>query len=133
MLCAVVGSLSSVISAEPATREERHVAYSKRVGNTGDDLLMAASMIDCKNKIGEFEAFVLSAAYFSTYISGCGAPMMPEDKGDTWIVETLVGIGAAPGPTIIVEKKTGITYAAGKPKISDPKTYLKFLKVPIKK
>ncbi len=55
---------------------------------------------------------------------------MPKDKGDTWVSDTSVGYAGQPGAVITVEKKTGVTYSEGKPRVSDPKTYLKFVKPP---
>jgi hypothetical protein len=133
-ICVGIFIASSAISAETAANEseKRYADYSKRIGSTYDDTFRAASKIDIKKGIGEFEAFVLSSAYFYVYFGGCGGAKMPQEKGDTWVSDTSVGFASQPGPKITVEKKTGVTFSEGKPRISDPKAYLKYIGTPIK-
>lgn len=131
-ICSAVAILFvalALASHKPPRNEEKiYEEYCKRMGR---DTFRAAAKIDVNQGIGEFEAFVLSFAYFDAHVSGCGAVKLPHDNGDTWVSDTLVGVGAEPGPKIIVEKKTGITYSEGKPKV-DPKTYLELVTTPAK-
>lgn len=123
---------SSLASDKPTSNEEkRYEDFCTRIGSTYDDTFRAASKIDTNKPIGEFEAFVLSSAYFYVHFGRCGFVMLPRDKGNTWVSDTRVGYAGEPGAKIIVEKKTGVTYSKGKPRVSDPKTYLKFVKTPI--
>jgi hypothetical protein len=133
-ICAVLAIVSSAAGAErPASEgDKRYEDYCKRVGSTYDDTFRAASKIDTNKPIGEFEAFVLSSAYFYVHFGGCGGTKLPQDKGDTWVSDTLVGYAGQPGAKIIVEKKTAVTYSEGKPRVSDPKTYSQYVKTPIK-
>lgn len=130
-ICAVL-TLASCTVMPASESEKRYEDYCRRAGSTYDDTFRAASNVDTNKPIGVFEAFVLSSAYFSAYINGCGATKMPQDKGDTWVSETLVGYAGQPGPKITVEKKSGVTFSEGKPRVSDPNTYLKFIRTPIK-
>jgi hypothetical protein len=94
---------------------------------TADVNWRAAANIRLDKPIGEFGAYVFASAYFYAYISDWGGVRLPKDYGDRWIVESVQGPDAVPGPRIIVEKRTGLTYSRGRRKVSDPKVYLKFI------
>jgi hypothetical protein len=113
--------------AETAS-EKRRVEYDRRLGSTYDDTFRVAARIRLGKPIGEFEAYALASAYFFAHINGCGGAELPKDKGDRWIAQSKEGYAGAPGPQVIVEKKTGITYSPGRPKVKDPKEYLKFIR-----
>jgi len=117
-------------SAQPrdAATQTRLEKYWKVLGSTWDQSWRVAARIRVDKPIGEFEAYALAMAYFGAHIGLCGGPELPKDHGDRWIAETAEGIAGAPGPRIIIEKKTGVTYSPGRPKVRDPKEYLKYAK-----
>lgn len=137
IICTAAALTACAIGAETTRSavDDREADYWKRIGSANDDIFRAASKLDPKKAIGEFEAYVLSRAYFDAYFHTCGATKMPQDKGETWVTETVLGYaGMEIGPKITIEKKTGVTRCDDKlkPTISDPKTYMQFVKVPIK-
>ena len=131
MLARVVTSLllllwldSAVIAQDNDTAaQKRREDYDVRL--SGVDKCNAAAHIDTRNPIGEFDAYTLAWAYFVSHINGCGFPELPKDAGDHWVAQTRVGIGSQPGPPIIIQKAGGATYSEGKPKVDNPKDFLK--------
>jgi hypothetical protein len=130
-LC-LLGFVSPGVSGDevllpPSLPSERVAAYAERVGPAFRDTFVAASRIDVKKGIGEFEAYVLSAAYLYAYIERCSSIHGLMDKGAFWVAETRVGNPPGDrGPAIYVEKATGITYSPEHKKVVDPKVYLQF-------
>jgi hypothetical protein len=131
MLTRVVTALALVtVATSPLTAKEteadrsRANEYERRLA--GVDRFTAATRIDTRTPISEFDAYLLAWAYFLSRISGCGFPELPKDAGDHWIAQTRVGIAGQPGPHIIIEKSGGATYSPGKPKVSKPKDFAKF-------
>ena len=127
--------LGLLVSASAATAEPRDAATRKRLekywkvtGGTWPQTFRAAASIRVDQPIGEFEAYVLTMAYFGVHLGLCGGPELPKDRGDRWVSDTAVGYGGIPGPKIIVEKKTGLTFSPGLPKVRNPKEYLKAIR-----
>ena len=117
-------------AAERKAAAQRHTECNAELGGTYNDTYRAAARIDPRHGIGECEANVLASAYFSAFISLCGATLFPKDHGYAWVAVTAVGYGGAPGPPIMVKKKSGVTYSSGGPIVTDPKVYLKFIQKP---
>jgi hypothetical protein len=112
--------------AATSAAEKRLATYAERVGGTFRQTFEAASQVEVKNGIGEYEAYVLSAAYLYAYIERCSSIHALLDQGDRWLAETRVGQPPGdPGPLIYVEKATGITYSPKNKRVVDPKSYLK--------
>src|ERR1051325_9338827 len=96
-------------AAEREAVAQRHAQCNAQLGGTFNDTYRAAARIDPRNGIGECEANILASAYFSAYISLCGATSFPKDYGYAWVATTAVGYGGAPGLPITV-KRNGLTY-----------------------
>jgi hypothetical protein len=111
--------------AATVAAEKRLAAYGERVGGSFHGTFEAASRVEVKTGIGEYEAYVLSAAYLYAYIERCSIIHALRDDGDRWLAETHVGEPPGePGPFIYVEKATGITYSPENKRVVDPKSYL---------
>ncbi len=124
-LCATVAFGADHSGDAPSVSAKRLAGYADRVGGTFRQTFQAASQIKAKNGIGEYEAYVLSAAYLYAYIERCSSIHALRDQGDRWVAETLVGEPpGGPGPLIYVEKATGATYSRGNKRVVDPSTYL---------
>ncbi len=123
-LVSVVVVTSPLTAKESEAERKRADNYERRLA--GVDRFTAATRIDTRAPIGEFDAYLLAWAYFLSHISGCGFPELPRNAGDHWIAQTRVGIAGQPGPEIIIEKTGGATHSPGKPKISSPKDFARF-------
>jgi hypothetical protein len=113
-----------------AAAQKRKEAYWRRVGypTTVAKYLRAAGRVDLRKPIGEYEAYVLANAYFLMHFGWCGGADLPNDRGDRWVAETHEGYGGTPGDRITIDKKTGATYAPRRPRVTDPKEYLRYAK-----
>jgi hypothetical protein len=127
LLSLVITLCGCATVAERKAAARRQAECNAKLGGTYNDTYRAATRIDPRNGIGECEANVLASAYFSAFISLCGATSFPKDHGYAWVAATAVGYGGAPGPPVMVKKKTGVTYSPDGPIVKDPKTYLKFI------
>ena len=80
----------------------------------------AYSKITVEDGIDHLEATVLADAYFSSYISACGATGHVIDQGDKWEVKTVFGYAATPYESIFIQKATGIITCKKGPKVTLP-------------
>jgi len=80
----------------------------------------AYSKVTVEDGIDHLEAKVLADAYFSSYISGCGATGLVIDQGDKWEVKTVFGYAATPFESIFIQKATGIITCKVGPKVAPP-------------
>ena len=80
------------------TKEEqkRFDNYEERMGASYDGTLRAASRINVRKPIGEFEAWALSNAYFYTVFGLCGGVERITDRGTVWVASGAVGIAGGP-------------------------------------
>src|SRR4029077_12246143 len=102
----VTALLSAIVATSPLAAKEteadrtRADDYERRLA--GVDRFTAATRIDTRTPISEFDAYLVAWAYFLSHISGCGFPELPKDAGHHWIAQTRVGYAGQPGPRIIV-------------------------------
>lgn len=63
--------------------------------------------VDVSDGVERYEASFIAGAFFTSGVSGCGAPGEPKKEGEYWVVPTRVGFAAEPGENIFVRIKTG--------------------------
>ena len=80
----------------------------------------AYSKITIEDGIDQLEATVLADAYFTSYISGCGATGPVIDQGDKWEVKTAFGYAATPYESIFIQKASGIITCKKGPMVTPP-------------
>ena len=119
---ALGGDSASAGTTVPA---ERLAEYADRLGGGFRQTFEAASKISAKSGIGEYEAYVLSAAYLYAHVELCSTIHGLKDAGDRWVAETRVSEPPGDvGPPIYVEKATGVTHSPQNKRVTDPKSYL---------
>ena len=98
------------------------------MGDTDEDVFRTASRIDARERIGEYEAFVLSSAYFYAVFGDCGGVERVSDRGRVWVAGGAIGIAGSDAPPIFVDKATGATWSKGQEQIANPRLFAKFVK-----
>lgn len=112
-----------------AALERRLGEYADRLGGTFRETWVAASRVTVTDGVDEYEAFALSAAYLYAHINQCSSIRTLRDEGARWVAETRVGEPPGdPGPPIFIEKATGVSSSPDNKTVTDPKTYLEFLR-----
>lgn len=109
--------------AKVAALRERD--YDRRTRSI-DDVLLAAAKIGPRQEIGEYEAWLMTRAYFSVRFGACGGASMPRRGDRLWTAHTVRGAAGLPGPDILIDRRTGDTWAVGSLHVADPKAYAKF-------
>ena len=99
--------------------------YDRRTRSI-DDVLLAAAKIGPRQEIGEYEAWLMTRAYFSVRFGACGGASMPRRGDRLWTAHTVRGAAGLPGPDILIDRRTGDTWAVGSLHVADPKAYAKF-------
>ena len=115
-------------TAAARMERKRFWGYEARMGDTDEDIFRTASRIDPHKPIGEYEAFVLSSAYFYAIFGACGGVERVSERGPVWVAGGAIGYAGSDAPPIFVDKATGATWSKGQEKIANPRSFLKFVK-----
>jgi hypothetical protein len=113
----------SWIVASPPSAEEMARMEVKRQEDEQRAKAAFLSQIDLRDGVGEKEAGLMAWNYFYRFISRCGDPGKPVDKGDHWEIPLTVGYGAERlRENLVIDKKTGRIFAnlEGMPAFNSP-------------
>ena len=79
------------------------------------------SKVDLRDGVDEKEAMILGGEYFIIFVSGCGTPGRPIDRGYHWELEMSIGYAAQKADeNIKIDKKTGQISLKGRPTLNNP-------------
>ncbi len=117
--------------ANAKTEKEKTLAvFEQRIHRLARKNTDITEIFRPKDGIDQFEAFILSRAYFTQNFGLCGAIELPEKKGDFWFVDMVVGSAAQSLPPAVIDSRTGRLTCKGHPSVSDALTYLKEFMTP---
>lgn len=93
---------------KPLTPEQVKQKQKESLIKWKEEKIKILSKINLNDGIDEKEAQILATQYFLSFISGCGMPLRPLDKGHYWDIGLVVGYTATKlDKNLIIDKKTG--------------------------